>query len=509
MSIVTLLAAPNTTPLVLDEQPEGTVGYWLGRLSAALDAQSEEAAVYEGYYAGAHPLQFATSKFRETFGSLFAEFADNWCPVVVDSSAERLAVQGFRFGGTGRSAYEGDKDAWDIWQQNYLDADSGLAHLEAIKTGQAFVIVDAGDPPRITVEHPSEVVVAHAPGDRRRRVAALKRWIDYNGVHHATVYLPEGTYRFRTRDAVEVGTEIRWEPDDPEHVANPFGKIIPVIPMRNNPSMILGGRSDLAVVIDIQNAVNKIVTDMIVASEYAAFRQRWATGVEIPVDPETGQANASRFLSSISRVWTVDDADAKFGEFNVTDLTTYVRAVETLIQHLAAQTRTPPHYLTAGLGQWPSGDSLKASETGLVAKVRRKQIDFGEAWEEAMRLAFLAIGDSERAAVIDAEVIWADPEFRTEGERVDALVKMATLGVPDEALWQRYGATPQEIERWRGMAEAQARRAGIAQGALSVEEMRAALANGGNPPGATQPPGAPPARAQAPAKPPSLLTLDP
>jgi hypothetical protein len=392
MSIVTLLAAYGTQPLRLDEQPEGTVGYWLGRLSAALDAQAAEAAVYTAYDEGHHPLQFATSKFRETFGSLFSEFADNWCPVVVDSSNERLQVQGFRFGSRG---YEGDKAAWDIWQRNNLDADSGLCHREAIKTGTAFVIVDQGDPPRITVESPAEVIVAHAPGDRRLRIAALKRWIDYDRIHHATVYLPEGTYRFRTREPIEVGQEVRWEPDDPEHVPNPFGTVIPVIPMRNNPSMIRGGRSDLAVVIDLQNAVNKIVTDMLVASEYAAFRQRWATGVEIPVDPDTGRPNSEPYLSSISRVWTIPDEAAKFGEFDVTDLGNYVKAVETLIQHLAAQTRTPPHYLTAGLGQWPSGDSLKASEAGLVAKVKRKQIDFGEAWEEAMRLAFLAQGDDD------------------------------------------------------------------------------------------------------------------
>jgi hypothetical protein len=101
----------------------------------------------------------------------------------------------------------------------------------------------------------------------------------------------------------------------------------------------------------------------------------------------------------------------------------------------------------------------------LVAKVKRKQIDFSEAWEEAMRLAFYAMGDMTKAQATDAEVIWADPEFRTEGERVDALVKMATLGVPEEALWQRWGATPQEIERWRGMANDQAVRQGIANGA--------------------------------------------
>jgi hypothetical protein len=461
-----LIAAEATQPLRLDEQPAGTTGYWLNRLSLMLDAEQVAVLTCEAYYGGRHPLQFATSKFRETFGSLFAEFADNWCPVVVDSSAERLQVQGFRFGsnGSGDSAYQGDREAWDIWQQNNLDSDSGLAHTEAIKTGHAYLIVDSGDPPRITVEHPSEVTVAYEPGNRRKRVAALKRWADYDGLLHATVYLPEGTYRFVSNEVIGPGVPVTWKPDAIEHVPNPFGGIIPVIPMRNNPGMLRGGVSDLEVVIDIQNGINKLVTDMLVASEYAAFRQRWASGIEIPVDPDTGKPNASRFLSSVSRMWVVEDENAQFGEFNVTELRNYVVAIETLIQHLAAQTRTPPHYLTAGLGQWPSGDSLKASEAGLVAKVKRKQIDFGEAWEEAMRLAFLALGDTARASAIDAEVIWSDPEFRVEGQRVDALVKMATLGMPDEAIWQRYGASPQEIERWRSMAEAQARRTAIANG---------------------------------------------
>ena len=465
---VFIRAAAGRIAVVEDAAPE-TVAYWLARLSAQLDVQAAQTAYFDAYYDGRHPMQFATSKFRETFGDLFSEFADNWCEVVVDSSLERLGVQGFRFGAT--DDYKGDDAAWSIWQANYLDADSNAAHLEAIKSGTAFVIVDGGDPPRITVESPYEVTVAIEPGNRRRRVAALKRWRDEGDHVHATVYLPEGAYRFVTKAPVTAGEqEIEWLADEPAQVPNPFGSIVPVLPLRNNPTMIGGGRSDLLPVIDVQNAINKLVTDMVVASEYAAFRQRWATGVEIPRDPTTGdpdRAAVGRFLSSVSRAWVVEDEKATFGDFNVTDLGNYVRAVEMLIQHLAAQTRTPPHYLTAGLGQWPSGDSLKASETGLVAKVRRKQLNFAETWEEAMRLAFMATGDQERARATDAEVIWQDPEYRTEGERVDALVKMRTLGVPLEALWSKWGATPQEINRWRGMQEREAQVLGglVASGA--------------------------------------------
>jgi hypothetical protein len=142
--------------------------------------------------------------------------------------------------------------------------------------------------------------------------------------------------------------------------------------------------------------------------------------------------------------------DAKFGEFDVTDLNNYVHAIEMLVQHLAAQTSTPPHYL---LGQVvnASGDALKAAEAALTRKVVAKQDDFAEGYEDAMRLAFRVEGNA-KAGEVKAETLWRDAEVRTEGERVDALVKMRTLGVPLEALWARWGATPQEIEDWKRLS---------------------------------------------------------
>src|SRR4051794_40153293 len=69
---------------------------WLAILSARLDAQLMRVSVPEAYYNGDHPLQFATSKFKEAFGNLFHAFADNWCPIVVDAPVERLRIIGFR-----------------------------------------------------------------------------------------------------------------------------------------------------------------------------------------------------------------------------------------------------------------------------------------------------------------------------------------------------------------------------------------------------------------------------
>ena len=210
------------------------------------------------------------------------------------------------------------------------------------------------------------------------------------------------------------------------------------------------GASEIQQVIPVQDAINKILLDMLVASEFGSFRQRWVTGMEIPRDPETSQP-VEPFKAAVDRLWMSENPAVKFGEFNQTDLAPYVKSVEMLVQHIASQTRTPPHYFYLS-GQFPSGESIKSAETGLVAKARRKMRHLSESWEEVMRLAF-DVDDDARAGFTEAETIWADPESRTEGEHADATLKKRALGVPLQQLWVDLGYSPQEIERFRQMHE--------------------------------------------------------
>lgn len=416
-------------------------------LNAAIEARLPYVELFDSYYRGEHRIAFATSKWRETFGALFDELADNWCQLVVDASVERLKIEGFRFGPAGDPA---DNEAWQLWQANYLDADSALAHTEACKSGLAYLLVTPSDDPetpRITVESPAQVITYNAPDDRRRRLAALKRWRDDDGVTaRAMLYTPDALYPLvRPRDRKT------WQPDGPA-IANVIAPLVPAVPMLNNPTILGDGISDLNVVVPLQDTVNKLLADLLVNSEYVAFPQRFATGLEIPTDPETGRPlDRERFLSSVSRLWVAEDGDVKFGQLPESDGHGYVQWIEMVIQHIAAETRTPPHYLLGSSGNFPSGESLKATETGLVAKCKRKQTTYGEAWEESMRLAF-AYRSDPRANAVDAEVIWADPESRSLGELTDSLVKMVqSVGMPLEVAWAAYGASPQEIERWRDL----------------------------------------------------------
>jgi hypothetical protein len=431
---------------------------WRDRIEKRLHSEWAGLLKYDLYYEGDHNLNFATSKWNETFASKFGKISDNFCPIVVDSAVERLSVQGFRFG----SSQEADSLAWDLWQENVLDAEAEMAMTESVKLGYSFWMVEppVGDAaPRITAEHPSQVCVVHVPGDRRRRMAAGKKWTGEDGHAYFNLYLPEAVYKWVTKKPTAdsgsgglFGSKNKWVLR--ESGANPLG-VVPIIPLPNAPSMLHGGRSDLADILDLQDAINKVLADMLIGSEYQAFPQRVLTGVEVPRDEKGVPLRAAALKAAQDRVWTFPNADAKFGEFSAADLSNYIKAKDSLIADLAAQTRLPPQYVTGEITN-ASAEALKMADMGLVSRVKRKMPGFGTGHVEALQIAFRSMGDTERAEEIHAQTIWADPEIRSQAQTVDAAVKQKELNVPNEVLWEKIGYSPQEIERMKVRADTDA-----------------------------------------------------
>lgn len=467
----------TATPDAGDVNEAYSPAWWLKRLAKKLAGYKPSIQLADDYYAGRHRMLFATEKFRKEFGDLFSErFADNWCGLVVDALEERLNPEGFRIpDGTEpkrrmlgllppRPSTEtaADTEAWDIWQRNQLDLYSQIAHLESLIKRESFALVwfdGESERAKITIEDATQMVVDYEPGTYGRVVrAGLKVWQDDDEFLMATLYLADGIYKFRSKGKhTEGGGEIKWEPrvegEESWPVKNPFSRIL-IVPLHNRPRLLSVAQSELAQVIPMQDAVNKLVIDMLVASEYAGFPQRWVTGIQIPVDPETKQPLPEGPFGgkwAVDRLLATSKENAKFGEFNVADLGHYAKAIELLVQHVASQTRTPPHYFYLS-GQFPSGESIKSAETGLVAKARRRMRVFGEAWEEVIRLAFLVEGNPKSEAY-NAETIWADPESRSEGEHIDALLKKKALNVPELQLFEDAGYTPQQIERFPALRE--------------------------------------------------------
>lgn len=423
----------------------GSGEWWRDRLTGRLERRKPAILRLEEAYDGDHKMAFASPAFRQTFGPLFEEFSDNWLEIVVQSAVERLSVQGFRFG----EGEDADDEAWRIWQHNNMDAEHLIGMEMAVKLGTAYAVIgDVDGRAVIHVEHPLHAITESAVSGRRDVAAGMRRYVETDGTHVVIVTTPGESWTWRGDSFTGRSLE------GPHHAANALG-VVPMVPIRNNPRLRVRqdgtaewiGASDIEKLISLNNAIDKTVMDMLVASEYAGYRQRWVAGMETPRDPVTGEKlPVDEWKAMVSRVWFSESPDTKFGDFNATDLNNYVAAATMLLQHLSAQSRTPPHYLVGQIVN-ASGDALKAAETGLVSKVQRKQRDFGDDWEQVMRIAFLVEGDRSRAADLEAETIWADPESRSVAESTDAALKLKGMGVPLPLVLERAGWSPKELQR--------------------------------------------------------------
>jgi hypothetical protein len=443
-----------------------TPEWWINRLSRRLAARRPILQRWEDYYTGKLNLALASEKWRSEFASRFPAWTTNFMALVVDKHRERLQVQGIRFSDEDDGS---DDEAWAWWQSQHMDSESLKLFREALVQTEAHVLVwpDRDGIPEVSIESPMQTIVDSEPGRAWKRRAALKRFLNEDGRVQAELYLPDGIYKYVSeQNDAEFSmanwsdtVSIRWKRletrGEPWPIPNKTG-VVPIVPFVHRPNLANVGESEIATVASSQDAINKYRVDAFVASEFASFRQRWATGIDIPVDPVTGEP-IEPFRAAVDRLWVVPPPDpeeyadareapeVRFGEFDVTPLEPFYKAITGEIQMLGAISRTPYHYLLPQSGQPPSGESLRAAEAGLVAKVFDTHVSFGESFEEVFRLNFLQRGDP-RGKLTSAEVLWRDPETKNESALVDALGKMAVnLGVP-----------PQVVKRWRRMALEQA-----------------------------------------------------
>lgn len=440
--------------------PEMAAGY-VDALFEELSKRRTDIEKFDGYYDGAHPLQFASEQFRKAFGGLFDAFSDNWCGVVVDSKAERLEVVGFRADGE----READRASWDLWRKHELDADSNGAFTDALISGRVFGLAwDGDDGEELTFEHAAQAIVGYYPGSRRR-MAALKTWADDTN-EYATLYTVDECWKFvrprtQTNSGLYVSTfgDGKWMPrevdGEPWPLTHTLGAV-PMVEIPNRKRLRAEPTSDLSSVVPMQDAVNLLWSHLITASDFAAFPQRVVLGAEQPVqpvyDPETGTVIGERPVPierfREGRIAWLSDENAKIDEWGAANLENYTKVIELAVQHIAAQTSTPPEYMLSAQ-RVADTDGQK----NLVAAVRERQNAFQGGVRELMRLGHLAAGDGAAAAAIArGSIRWKDPQYRTEGEHVDALVKQKALGVPDEAIWEQLPDVDQTvIERWKAM----------------------------------------------------------
>lgn len=440
---------------MVDEAPDPqSAKWWLKRLEDELNHRLPDMQEYRELVDDDHPLP-DSRETSEKFARIAGLSTTNLTGLAVEATAERMSVEGIRIGDTP----DADKAFWDnVWQRSDFDAGSQDAITSALVYSRSMVSVE---PPssssqfsRLHYEDPRQVVIAHGPNGERR--AALKVFTDdWTGDTFGTLYLPNVIVKMvqSNRSAMTVPGVSRWLARSPGRedavVRNPLGEV-PFFELQNKLTGSI--RSEVAPLVTPQKRLNQVVFSTDSVAEWGAFRQKWATNIEVPRD--ASGAPVAPYEPHVSKL-LVAEGDAKFGEFGVSDMDPYIRLAQDVAAHISRLSRVPITYFLSNISNL-GGDALALLISGLVLKCARRVKGYEPGIEGAARLALRAQGDP-RARTANIEVKWADMETRSMAQSADAAVKLTAGDDPvisKETAQEKYLGMPQterdRDEAWRG-----------------------------------------------------------
>lgn len=358
-----------------------------------------------------------------------------WARTYLGSLEERLDIEGFRLADESAA----DDKLWQWWQANQMDVQSGMAHVEALIHGRAYITISEPNPddplndplrdptsPIIKVESPLTMYAELNPlTGRVNRAIRVYEEPDSTGrnIQHITLYLPNGTYGYVESNALN-GWTLEFQ------VQHNMG-LVPVVCILNKERMdqrngVSEIKPELRSLID---AASRLLMNLQAAAELMAVPQRVLFGLaEEEIANLQGQAQFEAYMANIL---AFEDPNGKIAQFAAAELRNFAEGMDVLRKEAAVITGLPPNYFTFSSDNPASAEAIQSSENRLVKKAERKCRIFGEAWEDVMRIAYKVMEDNIPKGAFRMEVIWRNPATPTFAAMADGVVKLATAVTPD------------------------------------------------------------------------------
>jgi len=429
----------------------------LTKAFAAIQAKQISYGTLWDYYGGTQPLRYSTERLTEIFHDISAHFAQNWCGVVVDSVLDRLVLSDIQV--------TGDETATarlgELWSQLELGLEADDIHQGTLVTGEGVVIAwKENDEIQAFYNDARNIYIEYDPSNPRQMLWAAKRWIDEDGRYRMVLYYPDRLeYYCSSSKAENVTSGAGMFPLDPPIAPNPFG-LVPVFHYRRERRDI---KSEFDSAIPVQDAINKLFADMMVAAEFGAFKQRYVIS----------QADPGNLKNAPNMNWWIPSGDGvgqqtSVGEFSAADLSIYMNAMDKLSASIAIITRTPKHYLFTQGGD-PSGEALNAMEAPLIKKTKRYIARFIPTWQGLA--SFLLALDGRSVPPESIEPIYDDPETVQPKSTADIRKIEVETGIPLLTVLRDEGWTQEQLDQMQEdkSAEQSSNTAGLAQALLNSQ----------------------------------------
>lgn len=418
----------------------------LGRLHGMHVRQESPLRRLERYYDGRQRLEhigwIAPDELLRQFQTVV-----NVPRVAVDEPVRRQSLKAFQRSNSSRA----DPALREAWEANNLDSQAPLCHKDARLFGRTYVTVgsNADDPkhPLIQVENPQEFTVLVDP--RRRRIsAALRVWRDpVEQVRRCTLYTPERTLWL-------VNSSSGWTVED---VDNHRLGAVPVVMFLNKARAgRWDGVSEMTDVLGLTDGIARFLTNMMVGAESHSLPDKWAVGVDKKDFVDKDGQPIPTWETYASVIKATANKDAKFGQFQASDLKNFHESVRAMLSWCAGTLGLPLRYMGIEAVNPASEGAIVADESRLIKNVELMNAADGDswAWVGALYERFRT-GDWLPANAL--RVVWENPATPTRAQLADAAVKLHAAGILSrEGVWDEMGWDEARKDRERGYFEREA-----------------------------------------------------
>lgn len=389
-----------------------------------------------------------------------------WLAQVVTITAQTLFVDGYKSPDDPDNA-----GVWRTWNANDFDQRQTAIHRSALAYGYAFNLITPGQ----DADGPRSVMRGVSP---RKMFAVYAEPESDDWPMYAMRVIPQGTAGWQVRvydeevayflsiDTSGKATYIEYR----EHNAG----VCPVVRFTNG--LDLDGRTpgEVEPLIPLAGRINKTAYDRLLVQHFNSWKVRTIAGLSEFADTEE-EANRKKLKLMQDDILIAEDADTKFGTLDETPLDGFINAYGSDVEDLAGLAQIPVTALRAGKVANLSADAIAELRAGLTQKSFERQVSFGKAHAQSLRLAAALEGDTVSANDVMARTTWQDMSVRSMSQAADALGKYAQmLGIPPEALWERIpGVSKTDVDEWRVLADrrdARERAAQVTQAAAAARQ---------------------------------------
>lgn len=398
-----------------------------------------------------------------------------WPSTIIDVLEERLDWLGWD--DDGKFGLE------DLYDENQLDYESSLVHIDSLLYGVGFAAVHTGfqgEPGAlVTAETPKHTTGIWDRRTRRLSEGLTRHYIGDQCLAMVHYELMRTTYYKRDSE------QDRWKVDK---VDNHRMNRVPLVRFINRGRAgRRDGKSEITKAIrSYTDVAVRTLLGMEVNREFFSAPQRYALGVKEDAFVDEAGNPIPGWKAIMGSLWRLyrdeEGAEAsegkwdgipKVGQFPQGQSGPYLEQLRGISQLVSAEAGIPPSYLGFATDNPPSADSIRALENRLVKRAERRQSAYDPSWGEVGILTTMIAGP-KTATRQDIPSIWRDASTPTKSADADRATKLVGAGIllPDsDVTYEMVGLTPRQVKvlrREQKTAEGKALAQALIQGVTNV-----------------------------------------